>query len=180
MTDTDAANPVLHPWSGPHGGVPPFDQVRVEHFAPALDEAMAMYRAEIAAIAGATEPPTFANTLEALERAGGAYRRATSLMSVFTSTLNTPAMQAVQREAAPKLAAFRDEIMHNRALFERIRAIYEARERSGLSAEQQRLADVVWRRYTRQGGPCRTRTRGGWRRSTSASPASTPPSARTS
>ena len=127
MTSTLADNPVLAPWGGPHGGGPAFDQVRVEHFAPALDEAMARYRAEIAAIAENPEPPSFANTLEALERSGRDYRQATSLMGTFTSTMNTPAMQAVQREAAPKLAAFRDEIMHNRPLFERIRAVFEAR-----------------------------------------------------
>jgi peptidyl-dipeptidase Dcp len=151
MTSTLADNPVLAPWDGPHGGAPAFDRVRVEHFEPALEEAMARYRAEIAAIAANPEPPSFANTLEAMERSGRAFRQATSLMGVFTSTMNTPAMQAVQRAAAPKLAAFRDEIMHNRPLFERIRAVYEARETSGLTAEQQRLADVVWRRFTRQG-----------------------------
>ena len=151
MSSTLADNPVLAPWDGPHGGGPAFDRVRVEHFEPALDEAMVRYRAEIAAIAANPEPPTFANTLEALERSGRDYRQATSLMGTFTSTMNTPAMQAVQRAAAPRLAAFRDEIMHNRPLFERIRAVYEAREISDLNPEQQRLADVVMRRFTRQG-----------------------------
>jgi peptidyl-dipeptidase Dcp len=151
MTETLADNPVLAPWDGPYGGGPAFDKVRVEHFEPALDEAMARYRAEIATIVANPEPPTFANTLEALERSGRDYRQATSLMGTFTSTMNTPAMQAVQRTAAPRLAAFRDEIMHNRPLFERIRAVYDARETSGLNPEQQRLADVVMRRFTRQG-----------------------------
>ncbi|MFI4976430.1 MAG: M3 family metallopeptidase [Caulobacterales bacterium] len=150
MTDI-AENPLLAPWTGPYGGTPPFGQVRAEHFAPALDEAMARYRAEIAAIASDPAPPSFANTLEALERAGRDYRQATSLMGVFTSTLNDAAMQKVQREAAPKLAAFRDEIFHNRALWGRILAVFEARESSGLNAEQQRLAYVVHQRYARQG-----------------------------
>ena len=87
MTEAAFDNPVLAPWEGPHGGAPGFDRVRVEHFAPALDEAMARYRAETLAIAANPEPPTFANTLEALELAGRDYRQATSLMSVFTSTL---------------------------------------------------------------------------------------------
>jgi peptidyl-dipeptidase Dcp len=151
MTAALADNPVLAHWEGPHGGGPSFDKIRAEHFAPALDQAMARYRAEIASIADNPEPPSFANTLEALERSGRDFRQATSLMSIFTSTLNTPDMQAVQRDAAPRLAAFRDEIMHNRALFDRISAVFEARETSGLSAEQQRLADVVMRRFTRQG-----------------------------
>src|ERR1700742_1391640 len=109
MTDALADNPVLAPWTGPHGGGPAFDRVRAEHFEPALDEAMARYRAEIAAIAANPASPTFANTLEAMERAGRDFRQATSLMSIFTSTMNTPDMQAVQRAAAPRLAAFRDE-----------------------------------------------------------------------
>lgn len=75
MPDVITDNPVLAAWSGPHGGAPAFDRIRVEHFAPALDEAMARYRAEIAAIASDPDTPTFANTLEALERAGMAYPR---------------------------------------------------------------------------------------------------------
>src|SRR5579872_2305691 len=151
MTAPAADNPVLADWGSAHGGTPPFDRIKVEHFAPALDAAMATYRDEIAAIAANPAAPTFANTLEAMERSGRAYRQATGLMGVFISTMNSPAMQVVQRDAAPKLAAFRDEIFHNRALFDRIRAVYEAREASGLTAEQQRLAYVIHQRFQRQG-----------------------------
>src|SRR5262245_26547421 len=122
-----AENPILAQWSGPHGGAPNFPAIRAEHFAPALEEAMARHRAEIAAIAADPAPPTFANTLEAMERAGRDYRQAAVLQSIFTSTLNDAAMQKVQREAAPKMAAFRDEIFHNRALFDRVQAVYDAR-----------------------------------------------------
>ena len=150
MTDL-ADNPVLAPWTGPHGGAPAFDRIRPSDFPPALDEAMGRYRTEIAAIAGDAAPPTFANTLEAMERAGRDYRQATSLMGVFTSTMNDADMKAVQRDAAPKLAAFRDQILHNRVLFDRIRAVYQARATTGLTAEQQRLAQVTYERFTRQG-----------------------------
>jgi peptidyl-dipeptidase Dcp len=146
-----ADNPVLCAWDGPHGGGPAFDKIAVADFPPALDEAMRLYREEIAAIAGNPAPPTFENTLEAMERSGRSFRQATGTMGVFIATMNTQDMQAVQRVAAPKLAAFRDEIMHNRALFERIRAVHEARETSGLDAEQQRLAFVVHQRFSRQG-----------------------------
>jgi peptidyl-dipeptidase Dcp len=144
-------NPVLADWGSARGGMPAFDKIEVEHFLPALDEAMAAYRAQIAAIAASPEPPTFANTLEAMERSGRGFRQATATMSVFTSTMNSTAMQAVQREAAPRLAAFRDEIFHNRALFDRIRAVYAARETAGLTPEQQRLAYVIHQRFERQG-----------------------------
>jgi len=146
-----ADNPVLAPWTGPHGGAPAFDRIKAVHFMPALDEAMARYRAEIATIAANSAAPTFANTLEAMERAGQDYRQVTSLMGTFASTMNDEGMKAVERDAAPKLAAFGDEILHNRALFDRIRAVYDARATSGLSAEQQRLADVTYDDFVRQG-----------------------------
>ena len=144
-------NPLLAPWSGPHGGAPAFDQVRPDDFTPALDEAMGRYRTEIAGIADDPAPPTFANTLEALERAGADWRRVTSLLSVFTSTMNDQPKRAVQRAAAPKLAAFRDEIFHNRKLFDRIDAVFKACERGDLNAEQRRLAFVLHQRFSRQG-----------------------------
>ena len=150
MTDT-LDNPVLAAWAGPHGGAPALDRIRPEHFPPALDEAMTRYRAEIEAIANDPAPATFDNTLEAMERAGRDYRQATSLMGIFTSTMNDAAMKAVQRDAAPKLAAFRDQIIQNHALFDRISAVHDARETSGLNDEQQRLAKVTYERFARQG-----------------------------
>ncbi|HUZ14084.1 MAG TPA: M3 family metallopeptidase [Caulobacteraceae bacterium] len=149
MSQTD--NPVLAPWTGPHGAAPPFDLIRAEHFAPALEAAMAQKRAEVAAIAADPRPPSFANTLEALEASGPALTRATRLLGIYTSTMNDAAMRQVQADAAPKLAALRDEITQNGALFARIRAVHEAREGSGLTPEQQRLAQVVCDRFVRQG-----------------------------
>src|SRR5687768_14161781 len=70
-----AGNPLLEPWPGPHGGLPPFDRVRVEHFVPAFARAMAETRHETAAIATATTPPTFENTVAALEDAGRTFDR---------------------------------------------------------------------------------------------------------
>jgi peptidyl-dipeptidase Dcp len=146
-----AANPVLAEWTGPHGGAPAFDAIETGHFIPALEAAMAEKRADIAAIADEAAPPSFANTLEALEASGPRLTRATRLLSIYTSTLNTPAMREVQTWASPKLAALRDEITHNPALFARVKAVYDARETSGLIAEQQRLAFVVYDRFVRQG-----------------------------
>ncbi|HZZ87296.1 MAG TPA: M3 family metallopeptidase [Caulobacteraceae bacterium] len=147
----DPSNPVLAEWSGPRGGAPAFDRVKTEHFIPALEAAMAQKRAEIAAIADNPEPPTFANTLEALEASGPALTRANRIFGVYASTLNTPQMREVETWASPKMAALRDEITQNGALFARIKAVYEARETSGLTAEQQRLAFVLHDRFVRQG-----------------------------
>jgi len=139
------ANPLLSRWSGPHGGVPPFDQVAVEHFQPALDAAMEECLAEIDRIAGDPAPPDFENTIAAFERAGRTLDRARRVYSVFSSTLRSPAFQQVEREMEPKMAAFRDRILQNAKLFERISAVYATRASSQLTAEQQRL---VWLKYT--------------------------------
>jgi peptidyl-dipeptidase Dcp len=144
-------NPVVAPWPGPFGGVPPFDQVKVEHFKPALEEAMAERLAEIEAIAADPAPPTFENTLAALERGGRAFDRASTIYYIYSSTMRTPEFQQVELEMEPRLAAFSDRIVQNERLFKRIAAVYEARESSGLDAEQQRLAWLKYTEFARSG-----------------------------
>ena len=100
-------NPMLAPWTGPYGGYPRFDKVRVADFKPALEEAMALNRREIAAIADNPAPPTFKNTIEALERAGQPLGRVQLVYSVWAANLSTPDFQKVQDEMDPKLAAFK-------------------------------------------------------------------------
>ena len=136
---------LLAPWTGPYGGVPPFDQARVDLLAPALEAAMAAELAEIDAIAANPEPPTFENTIVALERAGRSLDRARTIYGVYSSSLSTPEFQAVEREMAPRLAAHADRIAQNEALFRRIEAVYESPEKARLTPEQQRL---VWLRHT--------------------------------
>jgi len=139
------ANPLLAPWSGPFGGVPPLDSVRIEHFKPALEAAMAQNLAEVEAIANDPAKPTFENTIAALERAGRTFQRVQTVYEIFSSTMNTPEFQAVENEMEPKVAAHFDRIVQNGKLFARIAAVYEARERSGLTPEQKRL---VWLDHT--------------------------------
>jgi len=91
------ANPLLQPWSGPYGGVPPFDRVQVADFAPALEAAMAEQLAEIERIAADPAPATFANTIEALERSGRTLDRALAVYNVFSSTMRSPDFQKLER-----------------------------------------------------------------------------------
>ena len=140
----DAENPLLAEWEGPYGGVPPFDEIEVEYFEPALEAAMTEQLAEIDQIANNPAPATFDNTIAAMERAGRTLNRVGTLYGIWSSSMNSPEFQAVEREMAPKLAAFGDQITQNEKLFARIESVYQARERSGLSPEQQRL---VWNRY---------------------------------
>jgi peptidyl-dipeptidase Dcp len=141
----------LEKWTGPYGGVPPFERVKVEHFRPALEAAMTEQLAEIERIAKDSSAPNFDNTIAALERSGRALDRVSSVYSVHGSTLNVPEFQAVEREMAPKLAAFRDQITQNEKLFARIDAVYQARARSGLTPEQQRLVWFQHNNFVRAG-----------------------------
>ncbi len=134
------ANPLLAPWAGPYGGVPPFDRVRVEHVAPALEAGMAEQLAAIERIAADPSPPTFDNTIAAFERSGRTLDRVTTVYDVLTGSLSDEALRAVEREMAPRLAAFHDAIVQNERLFARIVAVHEGAAAAGLSPEQRRLA----------------------------------------
>jgi peptidyl-dipeptidase Dcp len=145
------SNSLLSAWTGPHGDAPAFDKVKVADFQPALDQAIALQRAEIEAIAANPAPATFANTIAALEDAGRVQSQVESVYGVWTSTMNDKAMQAVEVAVEPKLAAFNDEVIQNGKLFARVKAVYDARETSGLTSEQQRLTWVLYRRFARNG-----------------------------
>jgi peptidyl-dipeptidase Dcp len=143
--ETGTPNALLAPWKGPYGGVPPFDLASVELLGAAMEAAMAGELAEIDAIASDPASPTFDNTIAALERAGRSMDRVGTIYGIYSSSLSTPQFQALERKMAPLLAAHRDKIAQNEALFRRIEAIYNSPAKSGLTPEQQR---VVWLRYT--------------------------------
>ncbi|HYO65488.1 MAG TPA: M3 family metallopeptidase [Archangium sp.] len=138
-------NPLLARWTGPYGGVPAFDKVRVEHFKPALEAAIEEHRREIAAIANNPAAPTFENTIVAMESAGKTLDDVETLYGIWGSSMSGPEYQAIQREMAPRLAAFGDEITQNEKLFQRIEAVYQSPDKAKLTPEQQRL---TWLRYT--------------------------------
>jgi peptidyl-dipeptidase Dcp len=144
-------NPLLLPWTGPYAGVPPLDRVRVADIGPALEAAMAEALAEVDAIAADPAPPTFANTLAPFERVARAFERPLTVFGIWSSAMSTPEFQQVERDLAPKLAAFQDRITQNEKLFARIAAVYEARETAGLSPEQQRLAWLHYTNFARAG-----------------------------
>ena len=149
--ETKAANLLVSKWQGPFGGVPPFDQVQVALFKPALETAMAAQLAETERIAKNSAAPDFQNTIVALEEAGQELNRVSTLYGVWSSTMNGPEFQVVQREMAPRLAAFRDQITQNEALFKRIEAVYNSPAKSKLNSEQQRLAWLYYTNFVRAG-----------------------------
>ena len=142
-------NVLLAPWTGPYGGVPPWDKVKPELFAPAFDAAIAERRAEIRRIATNRAAPTFDNTIVAMERAGRTLERVETLFDVMRENMQTPAYQALDRDLAPKRAAAEDEILFDAQLFKRIEAVVAADAR--LAPEQRRLAERVRDRFVRRG-----------------------------
>ena len=144
-------NPLTARWSGSYGGLPPFDRVQIAQFKPALETAMAENLAEIDRIAVNPASPTFENTIAAMERTGRANDRVQTIYGVWSTTMNGPEFQAVEREMAPKLAAFSDRITQNAALFRRIEAVYNSPEKAALTPEQQRLTWLYYTNFVRAG-----------------------------
>jgi len=144
-------NILLTDWTGPYDGVPPFDKVTPELFPDAIRFGIDEQRREVLAIANNPDAPTFANTVEALEKSGDRLGRVLSVFGVMTSNMATPTYQALQKEWGPKLAAASDEITLNPQLFQRIKAVYEGRQSAGLDAKQQRLVTRLYESYTRRG-----------------------------
>ncbi|WP_082685278.1 M3 family metallopeptidase [Hymenobacter sedentarius] len=146
-----ATNPLLAPWSGPYGGVPAFDKVKVEQFKPALEAAMAENLREIDVIAGNKQAPTFDNTIAALERAGERLDEVRTVYGIWSGTLSSPDVQAIEREMSPRMAAFADQINQNEPLFRRVEAVYNSPAKKQLTPEQQRLTWVYYNNFVRAG-----------------------------
>ena len=140
-------NPLLADWNTPYQ-TPPFDQIKVEHYAPAFDAAIAEARAEIDAIVADTAAPTFANTIEALERAGD---KLTRIEYIFFNILEADAneqMQQVSMEVQPKLTEYSNDVSLNPELFARVKAVYEQRESLEKLIEKLEEDDDVTNVYT--------------------------------
>jgi peptidyl-dipeptidase Dcp len=144
------ANPLLRPWTTPYG-LPPFDEILPEHFAPAFDVALAAHRAEIDAIAGASAPPTFDNTLAALDCCGRALMRVELVFHNLAASETSPALQAVEREMAPRLAAHHSAIYLDARLFARIDALMQRRDTLALAPEAGALLARVHLDFVRAG-----------------------------
>ena len=142
------ANPLLAAWTTPNE-TPPFGAIHAEQFRPGFDHAMAEQMAEIACIAANPEPENFANTILALERSGAALNRVSSVFHALAGAHTDDALMAIEREMSPRLAAHRNRIHLNAALFARIDALWNRRDALGLTPEQARVLEryhVTFRR----------------------------------
>ncbi len=161
MTDP-TRNPLLQPWATPFS-LPPFAQIRPEHYGPAFQHAMQMHRAEADAIAQSSEPPTFDNTMAAFDRCGRDLGRIARVFFNLAASETSPALQAVEREISPRLAAHFSAIRLHAGLFARIDDLFQRREELRLTPEQLRLTERIHLDFVREGArlPAAARARYG-------------------
>ncbi|MEN0005981.1 MAG: peptidase M3, partial [Bacteroidota bacterium] len=143
-------NPFEQEWNTPFE-VPPFDAIKDEHYMPAFQKGMEENLAEIDAIVDNTEAPTFANTLEELERSGKLLNKVSSVFYNLTSSNTNPKLQELQRELSPMISAHYDKITLNEGLFKRVEAIWQARETLDLTDEQRKLLEDTRKQFVRSG-----------------------------
>ena len=147
-----AQNPFLdyQNWKTPHGTYP-FDAIKVEHYMPAFDEGIKQGLAEIDAIANNPAAPTFANTIEAYEKAGKLLSVVASCFYNLTSAETNDSLAALELELSPKLSEYSSTILLNEKLFERIKAVYEQKDKLKLTAEQSKMLDDIYEGFANNG-----------------------------
>jgi peptidyl-dipeptidase Dcp len=147
---SDGQNPLLEDWDA-SGGVPPLPRISAEHFLPAYARALAEHEAQIASIARDPAPPTFANTIAALERSGRTLERVDNVFHVLAGAHTNDALLEVERIMAPQIARHWNKNHTNAALFRRIDAVMQAAGTSGLDAEQKRVVERYHTSFRRSG-----------------------------
>ncbi len=146
-----ADHALLAPWTGPYGGVPPWDKIETKDFIPAFDAAIAEARAEVDAITANEKKATFENTIAALEKSGATLTRMQNLFGVYSGNLNVGEVPEIELVVYPKLAAFGDEVNQNKALFERVSAVYNSKKAKKLKPEERRLLEDHYKGFVRNG-----------------------------
>jgi peptidyl-dipeptidase Dcp len=143
-------NPFLQNWTLPFE-LPPFATIKDEHFGPAFEQAFTQSRTAISTIAQNPAAPTFANTIEALERADTLMNKVAGVFFNLSGSNSNPALEALQRDLSPKFAAFNSETMMNAALFVRVKTLFDAIGNLDLTPEQNRVLTLYHRMFVRAG-----------------------------
>jgi len=143
-------NPFFKDWNTPFG-VPPFDEIKIEHYLPAYQAGTAEESAQIWAIIRNQEPPTFENTIVAMDRSGALLRKVMPVFGGVSSVNNNSELQALARQFSPMMSKHNDDIILNPDLFKRVKAVYVQKEQLNLNIEQMRLLDNTYRRFVRNG-----------------------------
>lgn len=144
-------NILLQEWTGPYQGVPAFDKMKVEDIKEAMETGMELGLKDIEAIANNPEPPTFENTIVAMERSAEELDRVSRYYGIFSSNVSSPGFRAIQAELAPKLSDYQSKISQNEKLFQRIKAVYDASQKTPLGDQEQRVVDLTYKQFEMNG-----------------------------
>ena len=144
------SNPLLEEWNTPFG-IPPFEEIKIEHFMPAFVEAMDQHKAEIDAIVNNTEEPTFENTIVAYDNAGALLDKISPVFSHISGTNSNADVIALEKELSPLRSKHFNEISLNQGLFERVKTVYTQKDSLGLDLEQMRLLEEMFKGFVRSG-----------------------------
>lgn len=150
MAATPSPNPLLQEWKTPFG-VPPFAEITSAHFLPAFEEGMTAQRREVEAIVTNPAPPTFDNTIAALDASGELLDRIDLVFSNLNSAETNDELQAVSKKVAPLQAAHRDSILLDERLFARVKTVWDNRASLTLAPDQARLLELTYKRFVRGG-----------------------------
>jgi peptidyl-dipeptidase Dcp len=143
-------NPFFAEWNTPFG-IPPFDQIKDEHYQPAFDAAFVQLRAEVAAIADNKAVPDFENTYEAMERSGELLSKVSNVFGNITNTDTNDALLKLEGQIWPQVTREIDAIYLSPKIWAKVDAVYQERESLGLDAQQMRLVELVHRDFVRRG-----------------------------
>jgi peptidyl-dipeptidase Dcp len=149
-------NVLLKEWTGPYEGTPAFNKMNVTDIKEAVEKAMELNLAEIETIANTTEAPTFKNTIVAMESAGKTLDNVFAYYGIMGSNMSSPEFRAVQTELAPKLSEFSSKISQNEKLFQRVKAVYDASQKTPLEAQAQRVVDLIYKGFEMNGANLNT------------------------
>ena len=144
-------NILLKEWTGPYGGVPAFEQMKIEDVKDAMLQGMELNLIDVDVIVKNTDAPTFENTIEELERSGQELNRAFTYYSIFSSNMSSPEFRVIQRELAPLFSEFQSKITQNERLFQRIKIVYDESLKNPLPADQQRVVDLTYKSFAMNG-----------------------------
>lgn len=144
-------NDLLKEWTGPYGGVPAFDEMDLSKLQPAIEKGMELHLQEIEKIANNPSPPSFENTILAMEKAGEPLDRAFTYYGIWSSNMSSPEFRAIQELLTPKISEYNSKISQNEKLFQRIKAVYEASLKNPLPAEQQRTVQLIYEDFAMEG-----------------------------
>ena len=130
---------------------PPFEQIKNEHYLPAFEEGIKQHQAEIDSIANSEEAPTFVNTIEKMEFGGELLNKVSSVFFNLQSAETNDEINKIAQEITPKLSEHNDNIYLNDKLFQRVKTIYDAKATLGLTPEQERVLEKIYKRFIRSG-----------------------------